>query len=80
MAHPFAVQDKFTQKTQDLSLECKEGSCPIMLLGVLLGSKVVRCVDYSSMEYGLLTKILIGYMHALFLLARDRGKDSISMI
>ena len=37
MAHPFAVQDKSTRKTQDLNPECKEGSIPIMLLGVLLG-------------------------------------------
>ena len=38
MAHPFAVQDKFTQKTEDLNPECEEGSIPIMLLGVLPGS------------------------------------------
>ena len=37
MAHPFSVQDKFTRKTQDLNPECKEGSFPIMLMGVLLG-------------------------------------------
>ena len=30
----FAVQDEFTQKTQDLNPECKEGSIPMMQLGV----------------------------------------------
>ena len=30
----FAVQDEFTQKTQDLNPGCKEGSIPIMQLGV----------------------------------------------
>ena len=37
MDHTFAVQDKFTRKTQDLNPECKEGSILIMQLGVLLG-------------------------------------------
>ena len=39
MANPFAVQDKFTQKTQDLNPECKEGSIPIMLLWGITGIK-----------------------------------------
>ena len=47
MAHPFAVQDKFTRKTQDLNPECKEGSIPIMLLGVLLGLHYLQITFYS---------------------------------
>ena len=48
MAHPFAVQDKFTRKTQDLNPECKEGSIPIMLLGVLLGHAPSQFIDDNT--------------------------------
>ena len=36
IAQTFVVQDEFTQKTQDLNPECKEGSTPIMQLGIRL--------------------------------------------
>ena len=38
IAHSFAVQDEFTQKTQDLNPECKEDSNPIMQWGIKLGA------------------------------------------
>ena len=37
IAQPFAVQDEFTRKTQDLNPECIEDLSPIMQLGVKLG-------------------------------------------
>ena len=37
-AHPFAVQDESTKKTQDLNPERKEGSIPIMLLWGITGA------------------------------------------
>jgi len=36
IAIPFAVQDEFEKKNQDLNPECKEVSSPIMELGVKL--------------------------------------------
>ena len=36
ITQPFAVQEEFTQKTQDLNPECKD-SIPIMQMGVKLG-------------------------------------------
>ena len=51
MAHPFAVQDKFTQKTQDLNPECKEGSIPIMLLWDITGDGGIRNQKNLPMQF-----------------------------
>ena len=48
MAHQFAEHDKYTQKIQDLNPECKEGSIPIMLLGVLLGHAPSQFIDDNT--------------------------------
>ena len=60
MAHPFAVQDKFTRKTQDLNPECKEGSIQIMQLWVQLGIKPSKAM-----------KKTVIYFHFLKTLVRD---------
>jgi len=48
MAHPFAVQDKSTRKTQDLNPECDEGSIPIGLLWGITGSTMCLALPPAS--------------------------------